>query len=169
MGYRFQFRYQIDGEGMACDGLPFPGTGCPVPGVGNDYFCMKWLMYGKLLLHLATSIGSFCPSTFFSNKELDNLPWTSFIWDTQTKLRVISRGVPGLITDFPCVWGRGWTTCPQYGSPLSGLCFKWELVCKFVTLMTNFLLIFLLFVHYPSFAYYFFPLKCFNSQITIFH
>ena len=42
MRYRFQFGYQIDGEGMAYGGLPFPGTGCPVPDVGNDYFCMKW-------------------------------------------------------------------------------------------------------------------------------
>ena len=27
------------GEGMACGGLPFPGTGCPIPDV--DYLC--WL------------------------------------------------------------------------------------------------------------------------------
>ena len=25
------------GEGMAYGGLPFPGTGCPVPDVGNIY------------------------------------------------------------------------------------------------------------------------------------
>ena len=26
------------GEGMACGGLPFPGTGCPIPDV--DYLCL---------------------------------------------------------------------------------------------------------------------------------
>ena len=31
---------------MACDGPPFPGTGCPVLGFGYILLSMNWLMYG---------------------------------------------------------------------------------------------------------------------------
>ena len=31
----FVYRFLIDGEVVAYGGLPFPGTGCPVPDVGN--------------------------------------------------------------------------------------------------------------------------------------
>ena len=55
---------------------------------------------------------------------LDNLPWTSVILDSNTILRIISRNVAGLATDFPCrVWGRWRTTCLLYGGPLLGTCF----------------------------------------------
>ena len=32
-----------DGEGMACGGLPFPGTGCPIQDV--DYLCLLCIDY----------------------------------------------------------------------------------------------------------------------------
>ena len=49
------------GEGMACDGLPFPGTGCPIPDV--DYLCLLCIDFyvGMLFLFLTTSLGCFCP------------------------------------------------------------------------------------------------------------
>ena len=69
---------------------------------------MKDLMYGPLFLYSSTSLWYFSPGTFFSNTGLDNLPWTSFILDPHTKLRIICKGVPGLATDIPCgVSGRG--------------------------------------------------------------
>ena len=40
----------LTGDGMACDGLPFPDIGCPVPGVGNIYLvgddeCVGYCFY----------------------------------------------------------------------------------------------------------------------------
>ena len=72
----------------------------------------------------------------------DKLPWTSFISDWHTKLRIISKSAPGLATDSHCVlWGYGWTVCSLCGGPLLGSCFKGHLVCKFRTVERNFLLI----------------------------
>ena len=46
---------------------------------------------------------------------LDKLLWISCISNLHTKLRIISRSVPGFATDSVChVWGRGWTACLQY-------------------------------------------------------
>ena len=77
---------------------------------------MKQLMYGILFLYLSTSLGYFYPREFFLDNGLDNLPRTSFMSDSHTILRIISRSVPG---DFPCsVWGREWTTRLLYGGLL---------------------------------------------------
>ena len=56
------------------------------------------------------------PRNIFSNKNgLDKLLWISCISNLHTKLRIISRSVPGLATDSVChVWGRRWTACLQY-------------------------------------------------------
>ena len=44
--------------------------------------------------------------TFFSKDELDKLQWNYFMSKLQTKLKLISRSVPCLATDSPCiVWG----------------------------------------------------------------
>ena len=39
------------------------------------------------------------------------------------------------------VWGRRWTTCLLYDSPLLGLCFKWQFVHKFGVVVRNFRMI----------------------------
>ena len=47
--------------------------------------------------------------TSFSNNGLHLLPWTSFILDLHTLLRIIRGSVPDSATDYPCsVWGWGW-------------------------------------------------------------
>ena len=79
-------------------------------------------MNGILFLHLSTSIGCFCPQTFFSISPWGMLRWTSFITNLHTDLKII-RGIPGLATDSPCgIWGRGWATYLLNGDPLLGLC-----------------------------------------------
>ena len=55
---------------------------------------MPWLMYGVLFVLLSISLGCLSPWTFVSYNRLDNLPWTSFISTSPTKLR--SRSVPYL-------------------------------------------------------------------------
>ena len=56
-------------------------------------------------------------------------------------LNIISRGVSGLATDFPCgVWGRGWTTCFLHDSIFSAHISKWELVCKFGVIFHTFII-----------------------------
>ena len=83
---------------------------------------------------LSISLGCFYSWTFFLNNRLGMLPWQSVVPDLHTKLRIISKSVSGLATDFPCsVWGRGWTTCLLNGILLLlGWCFlKWQLVCQF--------------------------------------
>ena len=52
-------------------------------------------------LQLFTSLGCFCPWTFFLKNGLDWFPWTSFISYLHTILRIISRSVSGLATDSP--------------------------------------------------------------------
>ena len=54
-------------EGMACGGLPFPGTGCPKPDVDNlcllcigFYVCSAFYVWNAVSI-LTTSIGCFFP------------------------------------------------------------------------------------------------------------
>ena len=117
------------GEGMAFGGLPFPGTGCPIPDV--DYLCLLCI---DLYVWDAVSTFNHLPRMFLST---DFAFWITD-WTCchgpylHAILRIISRGVSGLATDSPCgVWGRGWTTCLLHDSPLSAHISKWELVCKF--------------------------------------
>ena len=97
------------GEGMACGGLPFPGTGCPIPDV--DYLCLLCIDF---YVWDAVSTFNHLPRMFLST---DFAFWITD-WTCchgpylHAILRIISRGVSGLATDSPCgVWGRGWTTC----------------------------------------------------------
>ena len=97
------------GEGMACGGLPLPGTGCPFPDV--DYLCLLCMDF---YVWDAVSIFNHLPRMFLST---DFAFWITD-WTCchgphlHAILRIISRGVSGLATDSPCgVWGRGWTTC----------------------------------------------------------
>ena len=117
------------GEGMACGGLPFPGTGCPIPDV--DYLCLLCIDF---YVWDAVSIFNHLPRMFLST---DFAFWITD-WTCchgphlHAILRIISRGVSGLSTDSPCgVWGHGWTTCLLHDSPFSAHISKWELVCKF--------------------------------------
>ena len=110
------------GEGMACGGLPFPGTGCPIPDV--DYLCLLCIDF---YVWDAVSIFNHLPRMFLST---DFAFWITD-WTCchgphlHAILRIISRGVSGLATDSPCgVWGRGWTTCLLRDSPLFGSHFK---------------------------------------------
>ena len=117
------------GEGVACGGLPFPGTGCPIPDV--DYLC---LLFIDFYIWDAVSIFNHLPRMFLSTDFACRITdWTCWHGPhLHAILRIISRGVSGLATDSPCsVWGRGWTTCLLHDSPLFGSHFKWELVCKF--------------------------------------
>ena len=109
-------------EGMACGGLPFPGTGCPIPDV--DYLCLLCIDF---YVWDAVSIFNHLPRMFLST---DFAFWITD-WTCchgphlHAILRIISRGVSGLATDSSCgVWGRGWTTCLLHDSPLFGSHFK---------------------------------------------
>ena len=76
-----------------------------------------------VFVQFSTSLGCFCPQTFFPKNGLDILQWTSFISDLHTLLRIICRSVPDLENDSPCgVWYRGWTTYS----------FKWQIVWKLI-------------------------------------
>ena len=79
-------------------------------------------MFGMLFLFLATSHRMFL-STDFAFRTTD---WTCCHGPhLHAILRIISRGVSGLVTDSPCgVWGRGWTTCLLHDSPFFGSHFK---------------------------------------------
>ena len=94
------------------------------------------------------------------NNGLDNIQWVCFISDLHTKLRTISRMVPGFATGSPSgIWGRELTICLLYDGPLLGLCFfKWHLVCNFGIGERIFVSITCLsvFVHYRSFFLLFF-------------
>ena len=110
------------GEGMACGGLPFPGTGCPIPDV--DYLCLLCIDF---YVWDAVSTFNHLPRMFLST---DFAFWITD-WTCchgpylHAILRIISRSVSGLATDSPCgVWGRGWTTCLLHDSPLFGSHFK---------------------------------------------
>ena len=48
------------GEGMACGGLPFPGTGCPIPDVDNLCLCIDFYVWD------AVSIFNHLPRMFLS-------------------------------------------------------------------------------------------------------
>ena len=110
------------GEGIACGGLPFPGTGCPIPGV--DYLCL--LCIGFYVWDAVSSfdhLPGIVLSMGFAFRVTD---WACCRGPhLHAVLRMISRGVSGLAADSPCgVWGRGWTTCLLHDSPLFGSHFK---------------------------------------------
>ena len=110
------------GEGVACGGLPFPGTGCPIPDV--DYLCLLCIDF---YVWDAVSIFNHLPRMFLSTDFAFRITdWTCCHGPhLHAILRIISRGVSGLATDSPCgVWGRGWTTCLLHNSPLFGSHFK---------------------------------------------
>ena len=107
---------------IICGGLPFPGTGCPIPDV--DYLCLLCIDF---YVWDAVSTFNHLPRMFLST---DFAFWITD-WTCchgpylHAILRIISRGVSGLATDSPCgVWGRGWTTCLLHDSPLFGSHFK---------------------------------------------
>ena len=75
-------------------------------------------------------------------KGLDKLLLSSFISDVHSKLSIINRGIPGLVTESPCSLGdRGSTTCLVYNDPLLGLCLKQQFQCKSDIVVSNFILI----------------------------
>ena len=110
------------GEGMACGGLPFLGTGCPILDVDNlCLLCIHFYVWD------AVSIFNHIPRMFLSIDFAFRITdWTSCHGPhLDAILRIISRGVSGLATDSPCgVWGRGWITCLLHDSPLFGSYFK---------------------------------------------
>ena len=117
------------GEGMACGGLPFPDTGCPIPDV--DYLC---LLYIDFYVWDAVSTFNHLPRMFLST---DFAFWITD-WTCchgpylHAILRIISRGVSGLATDSPCGFGavdEPLASCMivHFSAHIS----KWELVCKF--------------------------------------
>ena len=129
------------------------------------------LMYGILFWHLWTSSGCFHPRTFFLINWLGKLPWTSCESDLHTKLWLISMVIPSLATGSPCaVWGRRWTTCLLYGVPLLSLLFKWVLLCIFVIVERNVLVISCFYSYFytlPKFHLLLFFLDIFHSEITV--
>ena len=117
------------GEGMASDGLPFPGTGCPIPDVGNlCLLCIDFYVWD------AVSIFNHLPRMFLSTDFAFRITdWTCCHGPhLHAIIRIVSRGVSGLATDSPCgIWGCGWTTCLLHDSHFSAHISKWELLCKF--------------------------------------
>ena len=112
------------GEGIACGGLPFPGTGCPIPDVDN--LCLSCIdFYVWDAVYIFNHLPRMFLSTDFAFRITD---WTCCHGPhLHAILRIISRGVSGLATDSPCgVWGRGWTTCLLHDSPLFWLTFQNE-------------------------------------------
>ena len=57
----------------------------------------------------------------FEQRILDNLPWTSFMSDSHTMLRIISRSVPGFATDSTCAVGEHPPPPPLWWSPLMNM------------------------------------------------
>ena len=109
------------GEGMACGGLPFPGTGCPIPDVDNlCLLCIDFYVWD------AVSIFNHLPRLFLSKDFAFRITdWTCCHGPHLHAILRIIRGVSGLATDSPCgVWGRGWTTCLLHDSPLFSSHFK---------------------------------------------
>ena len=104
------------GEGVACGGLPFPGTGCPIPDVDN--LCLSCIdFYVWDAVYIFNHLPRMFLSTDFAFRITD---WTCHHGPhLHAILMIISRDVSGLATDSPCgVWGRGWTTCLLHDSPL---------------------------------------------------
>ena len=50
-------------KGMACGGLPFSGTGCPIPDVDHLSLLCFDLCLGCWFYFLTTCLGCFCPRT----------------------------------------------------------------------------------------------------------
>ena len=101
------------GRRLACGGLPFPGTGFPVLDFSDIYLVWNYSCAGYVFCNYPTP-WRFCPQIFSKKKTWDKLPLTSPVSDLYTIVRIISKNVPGLATDFRfycVVWGHGWTTC----------------------------------------------------------
>ena len=130
---------------MACCGLPFRDTWCSVPDVCKNYLVWNdWCIWYCFCIYPLSRM--FLSMEYLSNNRLDleMSPWTNFIEDLHTKLRIISNGAPGSVTDSSCaVWCRWWTTCILVHFKVYS--FKWQLECKPGIAERN-VLIFLLFV-----------------------
>ena len=109
-------------EGMACGGLPFLGTGCPIPDVDNlCLLCIDFYVWDSV------SIFNHLPRMFLSTDFAFQITdWACYFGShLHAILRIISRSVSGLATDSHCgFWGRGWTTCLLHDSPFFGSHFK---------------------------------------------
>ena len=116
------------GEEMDFGGMHFPNTGCHVPDTILQYWNIIEMM--NIWASVSTFIQLFlvfCLSAFFSNNGLHNLAYASLISNSHTKLGIISRGVPGLATDFP-----GWIDRQLYGGSNFNFVFlKLQLMYKF--------------------------------------
>ena len=126
-------------EGMACGGLPFSGTGCPIPDVWQYLLVMYWLIFGMLFLFLTISVGYFCPWTLLFKWQTEQVAM-DLIFTCYTKAN--QKGCFRFSNYSPWgIWSLGWTTCLLHDSPIFGSHFKmrvgsapilkWELVCKF--------------------------------------
>ena len=111
-------------EGMVVlsGGLPFLGTGCPIPDLDNlCLLCFDFYVWDAVSIfnHLPRMLWS----TDFAFWITD---WTCYHGPhLHAILRIISRGVSGLATDSPCgILGRGRTTCLLHDSPFFGSHFK---------------------------------------------
>ena len=63
---------------MACGGLPFPDTGCPILDVDNIcLLCIEFYVWDAVSI-FNTSLGCFVHGLCFSNNGLNMLPWASF-------------------------------------------------------------------------------------------
>ena len=117
------------GERMACGGLPFPKTGCPILDVDNlCLLCIEFYVWD------AVSIFNHLPRMFLSTDFVFRITdWTCCHGPhLHAILRIISRGVSGSATDPPCgVWGRGKPLASCMIVHFSAHISKWELVCKF--------------------------------------
>ena len=134
-------------------GLPFPGTGFTVPGIDNNHFVPK------LIVWQTVSAFIILPSVFlFTNclfqHRLGMATCTRLIQNLHTKLRIISNWLPR------CIWRRGRKTCDLYNGPLLCLWF-WiavgvqVIIVKMAVLLISHVIH--IFLHYHCVAI--FPLK----------
>ena len=110
---------------MAYVGLPFPGTGCPVPDVVYDYLLWNNLCAGHSFCTCLSHGNVSVHGSSFRKNELNKIPRATSLWYLHTILRIISKGVPDWAIDSPCgVWDRGWTTCFLCDGPILSLIFQ---------------------------------------------
>ena len=151
------------------EGIAFPDTDFPVPHVYIYYVSDIINVWDTVSIFIPQLPWMFLPTDIvYFNNGLNNIQWASYISDLRTRLRIISRRVPGFVTGSACgVWGREWTTCLLNDGLLLSLCSsKWQLVyyCTMVERIFLSLSCLSVFVHYPNFACYFSSPYIFYTQ-----
>ena len=97
-------------------GLPFPGTGCPVPGIDNNNFVSKKIVWQTVYAFIHHPRVFLFVDCLFEHR-LGLATYTRFIQNLHTKVKIIRTWLPR------CIWRHGWNLCVLYGGPLLCLLF----------------------------------------------